>query len=82
VREEYVRRMATEEEIERILSEPRIIEGVRDSMRRDLKFEGTATLRTSRVERPDPTPRIGRRPGGRTNRRRSTIGTSDRSLEE
>ena len=45
VREEYVRRMATREEIERILSDPRILEGVREQVRRDLRFEEASPRR-------------------------------------
>lgn len=81
VREEYVRRMATREEVERILTDPRVIEGARERMRRDLRFEEMPLWRTSRVDRPGPTPKIGRWPEDGKSRRGSAIATSDRSQE-
>ena len=61
VRDEYVRRMTTEDEVRRILAaDPRIIEGARVRMRRDLDVRGSTLRRSSRVgDRPVETPEAG-----------------------
>lgn len=54
VRDEYVRRMATEDEVRRILADPRILGGARGRMRHDLDLQGIPSRRSPRVEdRPD-----------------------------
>jgi hypothetical protein len=51
VREEYVRRMTTGDEVDRILSDPRIVQTARERMRRDLEFEGSASAVRPKRER-------------------------------
>lgn len=41
VQDEYVRRMTAEDELRRILADPRIVEGARGRMRRELDLQGT-----------------------------------------
>lgn len=40
VEEEYVRRQASPQEVERILGDPEIVEAARKRMHKDLKFDG------------------------------------------
>ena len=80
VQEEYVRRTATQSEIERILADPRIIEGARERMRRELRFEDLTSRKTSRANRPEGTTEVGRPEDG-ADRRRSPTGTFDLSQE-
>ena len=80
VQEEYVRRMATQSEIERILADPRIIEGARERMRRELRFEDLTSRKTSRANRAEGTTEL-RRPEDGADRRRSATGTSDLGQE-
>ena len=61
VQEEYVRRMATRYEMERILTDPRIIGSAREGMRRDPGLERMSPRRTTRVEQPDAKPKVGNR---------------------
>jgi len=59
-REQYVRRTTTPNEMERILDDPRVVEGARRRMRRELTPERMPHRRTSLVDRPDTTPEVGR----------------------
>jgi hypothetical protein len=52
VQEDYVRRMATQSEIGGILADPRVIEGARERMRRELRYEDLTSRRTSRANLP------------------------------
>lgn len=80
VQEEYVRRMATQIEIERILADPRIIEGARERMRRELSFEDLPSRRAPRANRPEATTEV-RWPEDGTNLRRSATSISDLGQE-
>ncbi len=60
IQEEYVRRMATRDDVGRILTDPRIVGSAREGMRRDLEFEGMPPRQTSSVDRPDMTTEAGR----------------------
>ncbi len=60
VQEEYVRRMATRHEMNRILTDPRIVGNAREGMRRDLGLARMPPRWTSRVEQPDMKPQTRR----------------------
>ena len=56
VRDEYVRRMATEEEVRRMLADPKVAESTRGRMRHDLDLEGIPFRRSLRTkDRPGET---------------------------
>jgi len=79
VQEEYVRRMVAKNELERMLADPRIVEGLRERLRRGLKFEDMPPRRTSRGDRPGFTTKGGRWPEDGTRKGRSGAGASGRS---
>lgn len=54
VQEEYVRRTTTGDEVDRILSDPRIVQTARERMRRDLEFEGSAPAVEPERDRREP----------------------------
>ena len=49
VEDEYVRRMATEDEVRRMLADPRVVEGARGRMRDDLNPGSVSSGRSPRV---------------------------------
>ena len=60
VQDEYVRRMTTEDEMRRILADPRVFEGARGRMRHDLDLRELSPRRPSRAEDPPEEANIGR----------------------
>ncbi len=60
VRDEYVRRMTTEDEMRRILADPRVFESARARMRHDLDLRELSPRRPSRTEDPPDEANIGR----------------------
>jgi hypothetical protein len=64
IHEEYVRRMATQSEIERVLADPKVLQGARERMRRDPGFEGMTARPAPRANQPAATTPVGRPDGG------------------
>ncbi len=60
VQDQYVRRMTTEDEMRRILADPRVSEGARGSMRHDLNLRKLSLHRPPRAEDPPDKANIGR----------------------
>ena len=60
VQDQYVRRMTTEDEMRRILADPRVSEGARGSMRHDLDLQELSLRRPPRAEDPPDEANIGR----------------------
>lgn len=60
IHDEYVRRMVTQDEMRRVLADPRIVEGARDRMRHDLDLRELPLGRAPRAEGSSDGANIGR----------------------